>query len=43
MDSAGAALVTMAHDLGDQDILTFDERQFRTQRLKSKKTFRILI
>jgi predicted nucleic acid-binding protein len=30
MDFADATLVTMAHDLGVQDILTFDERHFGT-------------
>ena len=42
MDFADATLVTIAHDLGLQDILTFDERHFSIYRLKSKKAFRIL-
>lgn len=43
MDFADATLVTIAHDLGVQDIVTFDERHFGTYRLKSKKAFRILL
>lgn len=42
MDFADATLVTIAHDLGVQDVVTFDARHFATYRLKSKKAFRIL-
>ena len=42
MDFADATLVTIAHDLGVQDIVTFDERHFSIYKLRSKKGFRIL-
>lgn len=42
MDFADATLVTIAHDLGVQDIVTFDERRFGIYKLRSKKGFRIL-
>jgi predicted nucleic acid-binding protein len=42
MDFADATLVTLAHDLDVQEIVTFDTGHFNIYRFKKKRHFRIL-
>jgi predicted nucleic acid-binding protein len=42
MDFADATLVTLAHDLEVQEIVTFDAGHFNIYRFKKKRHFRIL-
>lgn len=43
MDFADASLVAVAEDRGHDQILTLDERGFRTYRLRGKQRFRLVL
>jgi len=43
MDFADATLVLLADELGAGDILTLDERAFRTYRFRGSRRFNLMI